>query len=181
MPAKLEKLSDNLSCSKRQMTGIAMVAPAAQSHDRTVKLRDVAKLFGGPKLLGHRVNNALDAHDMLLEGLPERALSHFVDRLVVIEWDQFKKVVGMSRRTYQRRKGTPEKPLRQEQSERTWKFAEILAKASLLLGFQEDGEHWLESPAMGLNGERPIDLLATRAGAEIVENFLDQLEYGVYV
>jgi len=34
---------------------------------------------------------------------------------------------------------------------------------------------------MGLNGERPIDLLATRAGAEIVENFLNQLEYGVYV
>jgi len=98
MPAKLEKLKAKrqLSCSKRQMTGIAMAAPAAQSHDRTVKLRDVARLFGGPKVLGHRVNNALDAHDMLLEGLPERALSHFVDRLIVIEWDQLKKVVGIA-------------------------------------------------------------------------------------
>ena len=54
--------------------------------------------------------------------------------------------------------------------------AEILAKASAILGSREDAEHWLESPAIGLNGQRPIDLLATRAGAEIVENFLGQLE-----
>jgi putative toxin-antitoxin system antitoxin component (TIGR02293 family) len=59
--------------------------------------------------------------------------------------------------------------------------AEILAKASAILGSQEDAEHWLRTPAIGLNRQRPIDLLATRAGAEMVENFLSQLEYGVYV
>jgi putative toxin-antitoxin system antitoxin component (TIGR02293 family) len=56
--------------------------------------------------------------------------------------------------------------------------AEILAKASATLGSQEDAKRWLQTPAIGLNRQRPIDLLATRAGAEIVENFL---EYGVYV
>ena len=59
--------------------------------------------------------------------------------------------------------------------------AEILAKASATLGSQEDAERWLQTPAIGLNRQRPIDHLATRAGAEIVENFLSQLEYGVYV
>ena len=59
--------------------------------------------------------------------------------------------------------------------------AEILAKASAILGSREDAERWLESPAIALNRQRPIDLLATRTGAEIVENFLSQLEYGVYV
>ena len=59
--------------------------------------------------------------------------------------------------------------------------AEILAKPSATLGSQEDAERWLRTPAIGLNRQRPIDLLATRAGAEIVENFLSQLEYGVYV
>ena len=56
--------------------------------------------------------------------------------------------------------------------------AEIVAKA---LGSQEDAERWLQTLAIGLNRQRPIDILATRAGAEIVENFLSQLEYGVYV
>jgi putative toxin-antitoxin system antitoxin component (TIGR02293 family) len=59
--------------------------------------------------------------------------------------------------------------------------AEILAKASAILGSQEDAERWLQTPAIGLNRQRPIDLLANRAGAEIIENFLSQLEYGVYV
>jgi putative toxin-antitoxin system antitoxin component (TIGR02293 family) len=59
--------------------------------------------------------------------------------------------------------------------------AKILAKAYAIFGSQEDAERWLRSPAIGLNRQRPIDLLAIRAGAEIVETFLSQLEYGVYV
>jgi uncharacterized protein (DUF2384 family) len=31
-----------------------------------------------------------------------------------------------------------------------------------------------------LNRERPIDLLATPAGAELVQSFLTRLEYGAY-
>jgi putative toxin-antitoxin system antitoxin component (TIGR02293 family) len=67
-----------------------------------------------------------------------------------------------------------------EQSGRAWKFAEILAKATEVFGSQEEAERWLEHPAMGLNRQRPIDLLATPAGVELVEDFLTRLAYGVY-
>ena len=50
-----------------------------------------------------------------------------------------------------------------------------------MLGSQEEAEKWLERPAIGLNQRRPIDLLATPAGVEIVEDFLQRLEYGVYM
>ncbi|MEA2728511.1 MAG: hypothetical protein QOF70_2986 [Acetobacteraceae bacterium] len=86
----------------------------------------------------------------------------------------------MSLRTIQRRKDASMKPLNQEQSGRTWKFAEILAKATAVLGSQDQAEEWLQQPAMGLDQRRPIDLLATQAGAEIVQEFLGRLEYGVY-
>ena len=76
---------------------------------------------------------------------------------------------------------TPLRPLRPEQSGRTWKFAEILAKATAVLGSQEEAEQWLERPAIGLNQRRPIDLLATPAGVEMIEDFLERLEFGVYV
>jgi uncharacterized protein (DUF2384 family) len=33
---------------------------------------------------------------------------------------------------------------------------------------------------MGLDGQRPIDLLQTVQGAELVNDFLGRLEYGVY-
>ena len=62
-----------------------------------------------------------------------------------------------------------------------WKFAEILAKAIKVFGTQEAAEKWLERPAFGLERRRPIDLLATPAGAEMVKTYLGQIEYGVYV
>jgi len=62
-----------------------------------------------------------------------------------------------------------------------WKFAEILAKATAVLGSQqEEAEQWLERPAIGLDQRRPIDLLATPAGAKLVEDYLIRLEFGVY-
>ena len=67
-----------------------------------------------------------------------------------------------------------------EQSGRMWQFAEILAKATSVLGSQEEAEQWLERPAIGLDKRRPIDLLATPAGVEMVEDFLERLAYGVY-
>jgi putative toxin-antitoxin system antitoxin component (TIGR02293 family) len=48
------------------------------------------------------------------------------------------------------------------------------------MGSQEAAEQWLERPAIGLDQRRPIDLLSTPAGVELVETFLERLEYGVY-
>ncbi|TIX82762.1 MAG: DUF2384 domain-containing protein, partial [Mesorhizobium sp.] len=60
------------------------------------------------------------------------------------------------------------------------KFAEILSKATDVFGSQAEAEQWLERPAIGLDQRRPIDLLATPAGVELVEDYLERLEYGVY-
>jgi putative toxin-antitoxin system antitoxin component (TIGR02293 family) len=160
---------------------MAQAGGLVKRSSRQTELEAAANLLGGARTLRHKLNSPFDAHEMLLQGLPEKALSHLIKSLIVIEWSLLERAVGMSLRTYQRRKEAPDKPLSQEQSERTWKFAEILAKASATLGSQEDAENWLKSPAIGLNRQRPIDLLASRAGAEMVENFLNQLEYGVYV
>ena len=56
----------------------------------------------------------------------------------------------------------------------------ILARATALLGSRSEAERWLERPAIGLDRRRPIDLLSTTAGVELVENHLERLEYGVY-
>jgi putative toxin-antitoxin system antitoxin component (TIGR02293 family) len=144
-------------------------------------LQRVAALLGGSRVLRHRLKNSLDAHEMLLGGIPGAALMHIVGHLAVLQKSaSFERALGMSLRTIQRRKDAPAKKLNQEQSGRTWKFAEILAKATAVLGSQEEAEEWLQRPAMGLDQRRPIDLLATPAGVEMVEDFLGRLEYGVY-
>lgn len=141
----------------------------------------MAELLGGNRILQHRLNNSLDAHEMLLHGIPGAALVHLVEHLATLQKSPaFERAIGTSLRTIQRRKDAPAKKLNQEQSGRTWKFAEILAKATAVLGSQDEAEQWLQQPAMGLNQRRPIDLLATPAGVEILQDFLGRLEYGVY-
>lgn len=141
----------------------------------------VAGLLGAPHTLRKVPQNPIEAHEMLLRGLPTKALTYLVQNLVFLNWDDaFAKAVGMSQRTYQRHTSTAAKALTPEQSGRTWKFAEILAKAAAIFGSKEEAEQWLERPATGLDRRRPIDLLATPAGVELIEDFLVRLEYGVY-
>ena len=141
----------------------------------------VGALFGGRKVLGRQLSGPLDAHDLLLAGLPSSALQHLMARLTVLHAkDSLGKAVGMSLRTYQRHQGATARALSAEQSGRAWKFAEILSRATAIFGSQEDAEHWLERPAIGLEQRKPIDLLSTPAGVEMVEDHLTRLEYGVY-
>lgn len=160
---------------------MAVTAKASTSGTGGGELQKIEALLGGSRVLARRLTNALDAHELLLQGLPASALDHLVGNLVFIgKNESLEKAVGMSLRTWQRRKDTPSKPLSQEQSGRAWKFAEILSKATDVFGSQAEAEQWLERPAVGLDQRRPIDLLGTPAGVELVEDHLDRLEYGVY-
>lgn len=141
------------------------------------------KLLGGRSTLHRVVRNRLEAHDLIEKGLPGRALHHLVSYVAILRaphQESLEKAVGISLRTYQRRRIVLDKPLSPEQSGRTWKFAEILGRTSELFGSQADAEAWLERPAMALEQRRPIDLLSTPAGVETVEDHLTRLEYGVY-
>jgi putative toxin-antitoxin system antitoxin component (TIGR02293 family) len=156
------------------------IQEAARSSTRTAFDRAV-DLLGGSKLLKHPVESPMDAHDMILRGIPSEALAHLLSNLDRLRMaPSMERAVGMSLRTFQRRKEAPSRPLSQEQSGKAWKFAEILAAAIEVMGSQEVAERWLETPAMALDGKRPIELLATPAGTEMVEDLLGRIQYGVY-
>ncbi|HZT51440.1 MAG TPA: antitoxin Xre/MbcA/ParS toxin-binding domain-containing protein [Stellaceae bacterium] len=145
-------------------------------------IRRAAALLGGPKVLRRRLGDPLQVHEMIRHGLPGAALTHLVEHVAIIRASAVLESAGMSVRTFQRHKhkAARNKPLSIEQSARTWRFAEILAKATAILGSQDEAEQWLERPAIGLDQRRPIDLLTTPAGAKLVEAQLDRMEYGVY-
>ena len=147
----------------------------------TVHVVDVARLLGGVRTLGRSPKGPLAAHELIERGLPASAVISLLAKLTSMQRNPLLKALGMSERTVQRhKKEAPVKWLSPDQSGRTWKFAEILAKATEVFGSQERAEKWLEQPAIGLEQRRPIDLLTTPAGTEIVETFLGRLEHGVY-
>jgi len=142
--------------------------------------QEISDLLGGNRVLGTAIENDLDAHALLNRGLPRRALTSLIEKLHDIPAGEASEALGMSVRTLQRHKSAPDELLDVQQSGRAWKFAEILAKAARVLGSQEEAERWLKRPAIGLNQQRPIDLLTTPAGVKLVEEYLGRLEYDVY-
>ena len=104
---------------------------------RALQIHRATELLGGKDVFPHSLDDALDVHEMLQRGLSSTALTHLIDNLSVIpQTAVLEKVVGMSLRTFQRRKDSPSKPLNQTQSGRVWTFAMILAKATAIFGSQ---------------------------------------------
>lgn len=142
----------------------------------------VIELLGGEQQLGQAVLTPLDVHHLIVKGFSNKTLNRLVSHVPLIQdADLMERALGIGIRTYQRRKkASHEAALTADQSGRLWNFAEVLAKASRVFGSQKEAEDWLNRPAMGLDRQKPIDLLTTPAGVGLVTDHLERLEHGVY-
>jgi putative toxin-antitoxin system antitoxin component (TIGR02293 family) len=148
-----------------------------------LEIERTVELLGGAQVLKRKVRSAMEAHDLLKDGIPAKALYHLVSRISILRAPHhgtLQKAVGISLRTYQRSKSKPSKALSPEQSGKTWKFAELFSRVEAIFGSKEEAEGWFERPAIALDQHKPIDMLSTVAGVELIEDHLTRLEYGVY-
>lgn len=138
------------------------------------------------RLLGKKpmhIETPIDLHKRIVEGFPRSTMIELVEGFRVVLLKESFKALNVSSRTWQRIKSETDKklsPLDADQSARVWNLAEVLAKAEEVMGSREDAEQWLASPAIGLDSMRPIDLMETPQGAELVKTLLEQMAYGVY-
>lgn len=141
----------------------------------------VIGFLGGKGVISREITSPMDSHLVISHGLPKRSVTHLLDSLLIAhDRSVLSGALGMSPRTQQRLKSEPEDALSVEVSGKAWQFAETLAHASEVFGTQEAAEHWLETPAAALDGAKPIDLLSTPPGSEMVRTFLTRIEFGVY-
>ncbi len=119
----------------------------------------------------------LSRHDAVSGGLSTQVLLALLDSYERISKPEVYAVVGISDKTATRRK---DQTLPREASDATLALIEITSTAERLLGSHRAAEDWLLAPALALDGRKPIDLIATRSGAELVKSHLTRIEYGVY-
>jgi putative toxin-antitoxin system antitoxin component (TIGR02293 family) len=137
-------------------------------------------LLGGPRLLKHKPSSQAEVHAAAVGGIPYSVLFFLTDNIKGFAEEDVANVLGVSTRTLRRQKDSPGKAMPADLGSKTWLFAEILAKAEDVMGSKDDAERWMVEEAMGLDGARPIDLLRTLQGANLVSQFLERLKYGVY-
>ena len=144
------------------------------------KLPQTVMFLGGEDVMKRKIETKLDVHALIMEGFPNGVMTYLVQSIPELKNPEFlQKTVGMSRRTSQR-KNVADRLLTSAQSSRTWNFAEVMTQATAVFGSTKEAVRWLGQPALALEGQRPIDLLSTSAGYDLVKDLLTRLEYGVY-
>jgi putative toxin-antitoxin system antitoxin component (TIGR02293 family) len=146
--------------------------------------RDIARtrrLLGGAETLGRTVRTGVEVHDLLIEGLPSAALAHLLREMGPLAAEaSLAEALGVPPAAIVSQRWTGGAgPLSIGQGGRVWTFAAILGRAIHALGGRERAEAWLDAPAAGLEGRRPIDLLRSAAGAAAVEDLVKRIDYGI--
>jgi putative toxin-antitoxin system antitoxin component (TIGR02293 family) len=130
---------------------------------------------GGAKVLGGEAATQFDLVELIRSGLPVATVQFVLDssRLTVSELDR----IVLPRKTLANRRklGT----LTPEQSDRLMRVARVLAMAEEMFGGQEKAGVWMRRPTTVLDGQAPLDLLDTDAGARAVETLLGRIAYGI--
>ena len=65
-------------------------------------------------------------------------------------------------------------------AEKVLRIRNVFEHALRVFGSVKEAREWLLSPAYGLEGQRPIDLLDTEPGGAQVRDYLGAIEYGNY-
>jgi putative toxin-antitoxin system antitoxin component (TIGR02293 family) len=70
-------------------------------------------------------------------------------------------------------------PLSREESDKAVRVARITTMAERAFGAAEKSWRWLRKPKRRFEGRSPLEMLATEAGARLVEEMISQFEYGM--
>src|SRR2546428_580660 len=116
--------------------------------------------------------------DMAREGLPTATPSKLSGTL---GWTRAALIeqLGIAPRTAARRL-TRREPLSTAESERVLRLARVLTRAIDVFESQDAAKQWLQEPSTALGERKPIDLLATDIGTEVVLNELGKIDYGFF-
>ena len=123
--------------------------------------------------------SSVDVHANLVKGLPSKSARAFLNSFVEIPKPLLLTTLGISQRTLDRAI-EQESMLSLEATDRATQLAETRAKAATIFGDLKAAERWLLQPLPWFAGNRPIELLQTSTGTEMVKEYLERIDRGVY-
>jgi putative toxin-antitoxin system antitoxin component (TIGR02293 family) len=83
------------------------------------------------------------------------------------------------KRTLARRIASKE-PLSVEETDKALRLERMASLATRVFGNPDKANRWMRKPKRQLGGETPLAYLSSEAGARIVEEMLDRIDYGIF-
>ena len=123
------------------------------------------------------VRNTADFIDWIRSGLPKKALDHLAGIMGVSD-AQIANMLHTSDRTL--RRYTPSQKLNAEQSERIIELARLYARGADVFDGLDTFKTWMVTPVDALGTKKPIELLDTSMGIELLMDELGRIEQGIF-
>lgn len=114
------------------------------------------------------------------KGVPTE-LFHEIKSNSPFDDEQWSNFLHVNIRTLQRYKGDKSHVFKPTQSERIFELAEVISAGYEVFDSSSDFNIWLNTPSPALSNEKPIDLLDTSYGKDLVLAELNRIEYGIFV
>jgi putative toxin-antitoxin system antitoxin component (TIGR02293 family) len=116
-------------------------------------------------------------HQQIHAGIAAADLQTQLDAFSHLRPVDVMKSIGVSTKTLDRKASERLNP---RHSDAALALIEVSAQAERILGSASQAEDWLARPALGLDRQRPLDLLTSAPGIQAVKDLLTRIEYGVY-
>jgi putative toxin-antitoxin system antitoxin component (TIGR02293 family) len=137
----------------------------------------VESLLGGPKAIGSSIRSEMDYYTISRKGIKKRALINLAANLD-ISLRAIAALLNVTERTLQR-KGDSDL-LDGTTTEQVLQIAEVFSRGNEVFGSGADFREWIGSENKALGDKRPMELLSSRFGAQMVLDVLGRIEYGVF-
>ena len=112
---------------------------------------------------------------LVVSGLPATAIKSLV-RGGLSDAEAYRLIIP--RRTLAHRVAKRQ-PLSKEESDKAVRVARITAMGEQVFGESERAWRWLRKPKRCFDGQTPMEMLATEAGARLVEEMIAQIDDGL--
>lgn len=131
--------------------------------------------------LGEKPKSEFDLARIVRKGLPLTIQSAFLSHGMTK--DEFHLIViphrTFHRRTERRNKGI-EEVLTPDEADKAVRAARVLTLAERVFANHEKAFSWMRKAKKRFNGETPMEMLQTEAGARLVEQMLVQVDEGMF-
>ena len=141
-----------------------------------MELSQVTRILGGQMVVGKRLESRMDLVDLGSRGLTKDAVSHLA-RHLSLSLKDMAALLPVTERSLQRY--TAKQHLSPTVSEQVLQIAEAVARGTEVFGDKDRFLAWANQPSKALAGKKPLELLGSRFGIDLVLDELGRMEHGV--
>ena len=136
----------------------------------------VEEMLGGAEVLGRQIRSINDLIELGKHGIRKRAVKHLAANMS-LTWRDMAKLLPITERTLQRYE--MQKLMNQIVSEQAIQLAELVATGIDVFEDRANFLTWLSLPSAALGDKKPIELLDSRFGIELVNDELGRIAHGI--